>query len=169
MRYFTRHWYDTLQELARTSDISSPWSDRIVRLWSDLPKESYLAYLDTIRQYLDDTTRSLIASSPFQWHDARILGIRRWPKHLTILLEDQLARARYHRKVRITFNDTSKFSEPEGLEGQYVLYDEFFLHIDRSFEYSLLLDKTDFSVCCRSLAVDFQEGTSVVGGSGSRP
>jgi len=152
VRYFTRHWYNTLQELDRAIDIPPPWSDRILELWADLPHESYLAYLDTIRQHLDDTMRSLIASSPCQWHDARMLGTERWGEHLTILLEDHLARARYHRTVGITFEDVSRFSGAEGLEGQYVLYDELLLNTDKTLEYSLLLDRAELSVCCRSVA-----------------
>lgn len=157
MRYFTRRWYDAIQDFASASEIPSPWSDRILALLSDLPKESYLAYLETVRDHLDDGSRLLIASSPSQWHDARILDIECRQKHATILLEDQLSRGRYHREVQITFDDVIRISETRGLQGQYVLCDELAVHLNGAREYSLLLDKAELSVWFHSVAIAFVE------------
>lgn len=157
MRYFTRIWYDFAQELAKVPDLPPSLHERIENLWWKLPETSYLAYREAIKSRLDDDARKLVESSPWQWHDGRIVSVESQHDCVVVRLEDQLAKTRYRRQVRISFSGVTEANGMEGIEGQHILYDELMLHLDNCYEYSVLLDKSEFSIRFRSVTVDTED------------
>jgi hypothetical protein len=143
MRYFTRHWYDTLQELASASDIPPSWSDRILTLWSDLPERSYLAYLDSVWGEMSEDVRLL---AECYLHDFRVYKVVIATDKRDLSLELRYESKRHPKETTILFSDVDGAGKIAGIEGDCILHYEVAVRKDGTYEFSALLDKAEFSI-----------------------
>jgi hypothetical protein len=150
MRYFTRHWYDTLQELASTSDIPPLWSDRILTLWSDLPERSYLAYLDFVWAEMSEDVRLL---AECYLHDFCVCKVVLDKDTSDLSLELRYESKRHPKETTILFSDVDVPEKIADIEGCYILHYEIAVRQSGTYEFSTLLDKAEFSIKFRRVRV----------------
>ena len=152
MRYFTRAWYQSLQNAPLSSQGVSPGSSHPLSS-ADLACQAtgrYNNYLSWATPRLNGNVAMLVC---LHLHDAKVIQVTFSATSVTLVLRDMFTRKRYSREITIEFSGVDKVVGLEGVEGQDIVYDEVEVKEDGKFEYCALLDKTEFSLCFEAVHI----------------
>ena len=156
MRYFTREWYDSVQNASRLMAREKRWKDKLADPLYNTARTNYSKYLDTIKSEIAPDVMALIG---LHLHDAKVIESELSDRILSIVVEDMYAQGRYNRQMKIHFFEVDAVEGIDGFIGQDIDYDEIFVNPNGTYVYSALSHKTEFSICFRSVTL-----SSVAGG-----
>jgi hypothetical protein len=156
MRYFTREWYQSVQEASHQDFSQSPPGASSLEL-SNRASGTYSSYLSWVAPRLTGNVATLVC---LHLHDAKAIKVRRSDTGVTLVLRDMFTRKRYSREITVEFSGVDKVVGLEGVEGQDIIYDEVEVKEDGKFEYCALLDKTEFSVCFEAVHIQARDISS---------
>jgi hypothetical protein len=159
MRYFTREWYQSIQDAPRPSQGTTPGENEPLSA-AELACQAtgrYGFYLSSVAPRLTENVAILVC---LHLHDARVIKAVRFDTSVTLVLRDMFTRKRYSREITIEFSGCNKVVGIENVEGQDIIYDEVEVKEDGRFEYCALLDKTEFAVHFETVHIQVRDISS---------
>jgi hypothetical protein len=143
MRYFTRELYEHAQ--VATGPIDEGFEARVEeaqRKWLD-SNQRYLAYL---RQHDTELSAAVNNLTSYELHDALVTRVHIDQLSVELQLDTRHAPLIKMPVVRIIFSGVQGAHGLDNLVGQTILYEELFIHEDRTFEFSALCCKSEFAI-----------------------
>jgi hypothetical protein len=152
MRYFTRNWYNRIQECDRNwSPFDQDTSNSEFTKLSNEAIYSYKNYYETIKDTIDKNVRQLMELG---LGDVLIVDVKQNEDILHLFLKFFWDRKRQSRAINIHFSGVIATSGIESCIGDEILNTEIFVKPDSSYEYSVLLRNSEIAVSFRSVSVE---------------
>jgi hypothetical protein len=152
MRYFTRQWYEALQQSSRRRLPSEEeTTDAEFTRLGNQAFEPYLRYYDSIKNAIDPNVKQLM---DLWLGDVSVEDIKRNDDALHFLLKVYWDRRRQSATFEIRFSGVTAMSGIESCVGDEIVNNEIFVNRDGSYEYSALLRKSEIAVTFRAVVLE---------------
>jgi hypothetical protein len=153
MRYFTREWYNHLQQVSQCDYNEADLQTVTDQTWRQA-SDPYTQHLGMIRDKLPDTVVDL--SEPFRYHDARIHKVHIERDSIALVLWTDLRKSKYTVEITARFEGTTHSLGLADAEGRVILYHEISITEQAQFAFSALLDEGEIMVEFMTVAISSQ-------------